>query len=885
MLGRLEMEPQDCIRAYVELSKTIFEKKGIPIKPNGKIKGRFDSTVLENAIKKIIVDQGYGETELFNNGIDRGCKVLVCAVAKETKGVTRLKSYNRPSEARAEATICQAALATSAATSFFDEVCIGSRTYVDGALGANNPVDIVEKECCDIWCPDTGELQRLVNCFISLGTGNPGKKPLENGAWKFLSKSLKEIVIETEKTAETFKARWRGPFDRKRYFRFNVEQGLQDIGLQEYLKEGPIRAATEEYLEEQSQQFSLRDCVSKLQLKQTSTMPEFERRFLAYEKRMLVLGQEAKKYYEVPSKLVERFVGRERILSQIQQHFSVPHKTTPNVLILQALGGQGKSQLALKYCQTMRKTYRGIFWIYAGSEASVSQTFETIADTLNHDKSVLKDLQQKIQFVKDTLYKWDERWLLVFDNYDQPNNFTKVKDFFPEGRGDILLTSRTQGLKRLGTPLSVPEMTTEEGLELLLYDCSSRNEAETRQDGVKVIKRLGGLALAIDQAAAYMSYMHLPISYFLVEFEKKREDILKFTNEDFWEYGTIHIPGDKERDKAINAFTTWELSFERLISANQQTREYLVHFLTLSAFLNPSNIGEILFETYFDANYSTEWLQIFTRSGHTDSSNDDTSSSIVSNPGNGSPEVKTESSLETSRTPIWESESFWKVMSDCLKLSLVQSQDNERRHEARAFTDFYKEQGRYKEAEELQAQIMTTHKRHNGERHPDTLTSMNNLAFLLDSQGKYDEAEPIYQETLQLKKKVLGKEHPDTLTSMNNLASLLDSQGKSMNNLASLLDSQGKYNEAEPIYQETLHLREKVLGKEHPSTLETMNNFSKLKHNIARIGVNMNKGQVGLIFENKVNLPPDEAQDYSSQKRKLLGSKRLRKFLAKRNEP
>ncbi|RDW83469.1 hypothetical protein BP5796_04960 [Coleophoma crateriformis] len=637
MLGRLEMEPKDCIRAYVELSKTIFEKKGSPLQWNGNIKGRFDSTVLEHALKKIIVDQGYGEAEMFNNGEDRGCKVFVCAVAKETKGITRLKSYINPSEAPSEATICQAALATSAATSFFDEVRIGSRTYVDGALGVNNPVDEVEKECSNIWCSETGDLKPLVKCFVSLGTGNPGKKPLENGAWEFLSKSLKDIVTDTEKTAENFKARWRGHFDRKRYFRFSVEQGLQDIGLHEYLREGSIKAATEEYLEEQSQKFSLRDCVSNLKLKETITPYNIERLIVAYKDdcdRNRVLGQEVKKYYEVPKRLVERFVGRQSLLSQIEKHFSVSSEPAPNVLILQALGGQGKSQLALKYCQTMRKTYRGIFWIYAGSEATVSQAFEIIADTLNHDKSVLKDPQQKVQFVKDTLHKWDERWLLVFDNYDHPKDFPNVKEFFPEGRGDILFTSRTQGLKRLGTPISIPEMTKDEGLELLLYDCSSRNEAQTRQDGSEVIIRLGGLALAIDQAAAYISYKQVPIWQFLAEFETKREDILKFTDHDFWEYGAIPFPGvkarDKERDKAINAFTTWELSFEQLISANQQTSEHLDHFLTLSAFLNPSNIGEVLSETYFDAKGdSTNWLQIFTRSEHTDSSNEDTSSSIV----------------------------------------------------------------------------------------------------------------------------------------------------------------------------------------------------------------------------------------------------------------
>ncbi|KAK8071889.1 ATP GTP binding protein [Apiospora saccharicola] len=75
---------------------------------------------------------------------------------------------------------------------------------------------------------------------------------------------------------------------------------------------------------------------------------------------------------------------------------------------------------------------------------------------------------------------------------------------------------------------------------------------------------------------------------------------------------------------------------------------------------------------------------------------------------------------------------------------------------------------------------------------------MNNLAFVLDRQGKYGEAEQMHRQTLELRVKVLGQEHPDTLTNMNNLAFVLESQGK--------------YLEAEQMHRQTLELMEKVLG-------------------------------------------------------------------------
>ena len=43
-------------------------------------------------------------------------------------------------------------------------------------------------------------------------------------------------------------------------------------------------------------------------------------------------------------------------------------------------------------------------------------------------------------------------------------------------------------------------------------------------------------------------------------------------------------------------------------------------------------------------------------------------------------------------------------------------------------------------------------------------------------QGKYDEAEPLFRESLAIRKKVYGNEHPKVAAGLNNLASLLESQ-------------------------------------------------------------------------------------------------------------
>jgi hypothetical protein len=84
------------------------------------------------------------------------------------------------------------------------------------------------------------------------------------------------------------------------------------------------------------------------------------------------------------------------------------------------------------------------------------------------------------------------------------------------------------------------------------------------------------------------------------------------------------------------------------------------------------------------------------------------------------------------------------------------------------------------------------------------LRRLRRIGDFLYTTGRWTEAYNIHVFHFQGIKKLLRVEHPDTLTSMNNLASVLNSQGK--------------YKEAEEIHRQELALCEIVLGKEHSST-------------------------------------------------------------------
>jgi hypothetical protein len=75
MLGRLKMNIDECIDAYLSLSDSIFEKKRHRVTVKGKIQGRFDSEELARVVKKVVKRQGLEEDALLKDSSDAGCKV------------------------------------------------------------------------------------------------------------------------------------------------------------------------------------------------------------------------------------------------------------------------------------------------------------------------------------------------------------------------------------------------------------------------------------------------------------------------------------------------------------------------------------------------------------------------------------------------------------------------------------------------------------------------------------------------------------------------------------------------------------------------------------------------------------------------------------------
>jgi hypothetical protein len=194
-------------------------------------------------------------------------------------------------------------------------------------------------------------------------------------------------------------------------------------------------------------------------------------------------------YFAIPFSLygvpeVEEFIGREKELSQMEEalHGDGSERT---VVVLQGLGGMGKTQLPVKHLKDHRDTYSATFWLNGKTEDMLKQSFasmtsrfqsEHLTSPLLKTAAESKDIDEVVASIRKWLsIKENHRWMLVFDNVDNPSvagnkdpQAYDIRKYFPETHhGSIIVTTRSSSL-RIGRVIPVRKLRdVEEGIAIL----------------------------------------------------------------------------------------------------------------------------------------------------------------------------------------------------------------------------------------------------------------------------------------------------------------------------------------------------------------------------------------------------------------------------------
>jgi hypothetical protein len=94
---------------------------------------------------------------------------------------------------------------------------------------------------------DDNFIKEHVQCILSIGAGEqPNIRAFGTGL-KDVFQTMVNIATDTETAHQQFRSSHPAFIAEKRYFRFNVSQGMQDIGLEDRASKPLIVAATERY--------------------------------------------------------------------------------------------------------------------------------------------------------------------------------------------------------------------------------------------------------------------------------------------------------------------------------------------------------------------------------------------------------------------------------------------------------------------------------------------------------------------------------------------------------------------------------------------------------------------------------------------------------------
>lgn len=276
--------------------------------PTGDHVCRFDHKIFEEVLRELIENKLKDATAPMSETASAeytACPMFVVAnsAANADAPPVLFRSYERKGQGAAECHIWQAARATSAAPSFFKpmriEIPRPGRFYVDGGLRYNNPSKLVLDEARHLW----PTVKRF--CLVSIGTGRqqtidfvnindsassteeestrrvrssaraiPGTKffrSMGNSArglkqLKIIAEACVKMSTSSEPVhQELYKLAHSTGFNQGlRYHRFNVEKGMDSIGLEEWKANDRLAQLTDDYMREGEAEKKRDDCVKDL---------------------------------------------------------------------------------------------------------------------------------------------------------------------------------------------------------------------------------------------------------------------------------------------------------------------------------------------------------------------------------------------------------------------------------------------------------------------------------------------------------------------------------------------------------------------------------------------------------------------------------------------
>jgi len=462
--------------------------------------------------------------------------------------------------------------------------------------------------------------------------------------------------------------------------------------------------------------------------------------------------------------------GREELLAELDARLAAVAGAGPRVVALCGLGGAGKTSVAVEYAYRHLAEV-GVAWQFAAdNQAVLAAGFGELAAQLGASgPAVTRD---PVASVNAVLAAYPAGWLLVFDS--APDRASVTPFLPPAGRGRVLITTRS-ALWPPGEAMDVLVLDPQVAAEFLV----NRTGDPDRQAALGLAGELGGLPLALEQAAAYIQASGDSLAGYLASFRRRPTEMLA---------------RGEPTGYSKTVATTWRLAFEHL----QQAAPGAVGLLRLLAFCAPeaiplplllrpcpglgdqlgAEVAPVLVPLLEDELAAKDAITALRRY------------SLISPSADGSVSVHrlvqaiTVDQMPAELAAAWQqaaaavietalpadprSPETWAVFASLLPHVKAAPTDNS--SGMWRVASYLGYSGSYAAARDLQQRVLDTRVRVSGPDHPDTLRARAHLARWTGEAGDAAGARDQFAALLPVVERVLGPEHPDTLVTRRDLA-------------------------------------------------------------------------------------------------------------------
>ncbi|KAI4123451.1 MAG: hypothetical protein LQ338_005248 [Usnochroma carphineum] len=566
------------------------------------------------------------------------------------------------------------------------------------------------------------------------------------------------------------------------------------------------------------------------------------------------------------------FTGRDKELQQVDHALRTSSSDLPARCVIHGMPGVGKTQLALRFASLAYQEgqHPYVFWVSGASDEKLTRDFCKLVDLVRPRGWSTLDQRAKITVARDWLENAEDvkSWLLVLDNVTQETTGMLLRDILPRrnSRGKLLMTTKTATVAEVLTgpgesfQLALQPLRVGDAVALLWK--GAKMERKSGEDAKRLVRSIGNLPLAIDQAASYMRFSGSNPKEMLDQVT----EVIGEKGRIFW--GDCKLTGIQiltwENDYSSHEEKSVAAIFTPALRKIQQTAPDALILLQVLCFCDPDNIPISILQqgcgalhqkdghgksTVRGADKLEAVMDLFrSQIGLSKAIQHIQRLSLVACPDGGSDRtlrihdlvhllLREKLIADTERAEwleiavyiichafeeIWDAQPpqswsrCYQFISHIASLEafaeqykLKSTELSEASTRAGLYLDVY---GLYDKAVILHQRTWDQKKVVLGEEHPDTLTSMSSLGLTYGSQGRWKEAEELELQVLERRTRVLGEEHERTLTSMANVASLRCLQGR------------GK--EAEELQVQVVETMKRVLGEEHERTLHSMANLA-----------------------------------------------------------